>query len=258
MIDIVIPTKNSGKTLDFCLKSIIQNISYGKIIIVDNYSQDDTKEIALKYNCIFLSSSARYTLALREGAMKTNGDYFMIIDSDVIINRDIRRLFKYINKYAVIKGVTKHWFKPKFDNLAKYHIERMIKNITGLEATIVRKKEFLKYTKQWEENVMDAGGDLNLFYIYKKNKVPMMNLPLTVSTHITGDWKRFWRQQIWYARSYGKKRFLPIRETNRDPLKSLFRAIDGGLRYKDLKLFVYILGNAICALIGRLTKFEKR
>lgn len=254
LIDIVIPTKNSDRTLDLCLKGIKSTISFRSVIIVDNFSKDRTREIALNHGCKFVSSPSKYSLALREGAMTAKGDYFMIVDSDVILNKKANVLFRYLGDYAVIKGVTRHWFKPKFNSLTEYWIERMKSDISGLEAALMRKKDFLEYTKDWESNEMDAGGDLNLFYKYKKNKVPMLNLPVVVSTHITGDWKRFWRQTIWYGRSYGTKSYLPIRQTNRNPIKSFVRALDGGLRYKDVKLFAAIFGNFICATIGRLTR----
>lgn len=255
MIDVVIPTKNSGRTLDFCLRSIKLTVPFRRIIIIDGFSKDNTKEIALSHGCTFSSSPAKYSLALREGATMTQGDYFMIVDGDVILDRSIEILFRYLGDYAVIKGVTRHWFSPKFNSLSEYWIERMKSEISGLEAALMRKREFLKYTKDWEHDQMDAGGDLNLFYRYRKDRVPMLNLPVVVSTHITGDWKRFWRQAIWYGRSYGRKSYLPIRQTNRNPLKSFVRALGGGLRYKDAKLFAAIFGNFICATIGRLTKF---
>ncbi|MFX1487355.1 MAG: glycosyltransferase family A protein [Promethearchaeota archaeon] len=258
LLDIVIPTKNSDRTLDLCLRGIKSTISYGNVFIVDNFSEDNTKEIALSHGCKYVTSPSKYSLALREGAMMTKGDYFMIVDSDVILNKKANVLFRHMGDYAVIKGVTRHWFRPKFESLTKYWIERMRSEISGLEAALMKKEEFLEYSGDWADNQMDAGGDLNLFYRYKKNNIPMLNLPVVVSTHITGDWKRFWRQAIWYGRSYGNKSYLPIRQTNRNPLKSFVRAVDGGLRYKDIKLFAAIFGNMLCATIGRLTRFASR
>lgn len=258
LIDIVIRTKNSGQTLDLCLRGIKSTIPFRNIIIVDNFSKDNTKEIALNHGCRFVSRPSKCSLALREGAMMAEGDYFMIIDSDVILNKNVKILFRYMGDYAVIKGVTKHWFKPEFRSLAKYWIERMKSEISGLEVALMKKQELLEYSRDWVDNQMDAGEDLSLFYRYKKNNIPMLNLPVVVSTHITGDWKRFWRQAIWYGRSYGRKSYLPIRQTNRNPLKSFIRAMDASLRYKDIKLFAAIFGNMLCATIGRFTRFASR
>jgi glycosyltransferase involved in cell wall biosynthesis len=50
LVSIVIPTKNSARTLEKCLVSI-KNQAYEniEIIVVDNYSTDGTYEIAGKY-----------------------------------------------------------------------------------------------------------------------------------------------------------------------------------------------------------------
>jgi len=49
-VSVIVPTKNSSRTLERCSKSI-KNQSYKnvEIIVVDNNSTDNTKEIAQKY-----------------------------------------------------------------------------------------------------------------------------------------------------------------------------------------------------------------
>ncbi|MFX0096365.1 MAG: glycosyltransferase family 2 protein, partial [Candidatus Hodarchaeota archaeon] len=238
MIDVVIPTKNSGQTLDLCIRGIKNHIPYGRIIVIDDYSEDDTLDIAQKHECFIVKSRAKYSLKLRQGAWFTKGQYFMIVDSDVIVTHAFKTLFKHLDSgYAVLKGVTWHWFKPPFDALSFYMMERSAEQICGLEAVLLSKKEFLEHTKHWGDDSFGAGGDLNLFHIYRKNSIPMLQMPVPVSIHISGDWKRLWRQALWYAKSYVKRPYLPIRETNRNPLKSLFRAMKGSLKYKNAKLF---------------------
>jgi probable beta-1,3-galactosyltransferase len=50
LVSVIIPTYNSSRTLEKCLKSI-KNQTYKniEIIVVDNNSIDNTKEIAKKY-----------------------------------------------------------------------------------------------------------------------------------------------------------------------------------------------------------------
>ncbi|MHA1239127.1 MAG: glycosyltransferase family 2 protein [Candidatus Odinarchaeia archaeon] len=253
MVDVVIPTKNSGSTLDYCIRSVKATIpNLNRIIVVDNFSVDNTKEIAVKHGCVFIESSARYSLALREGAKMAKGKYFMIVDSDVVLRRNIHILFNHVDSgYGVIKGVCRQLFHPKFDALADYLVDLMRQRITGLEAALLNRDLFLEFTEDWEHNDMDAGGDLNLFYRFKQHGVPMLNLPLVVSLHITGDWKRVWRQAIWYGKSFRKRAYLPIYTTNRSPVKSFLKALDAGLKYKSLKLFAAVLGNTLCIAIGR-------
>ncbi len=50
LVSVIIPTYNSSRTLEKCLESI-KNQTYKnvEIIVVDNNSTDNTKEIAKKY-----------------------------------------------------------------------------------------------------------------------------------------------------------------------------------------------------------------
>lgn len=50
LISVIIPTKNSAKTLEDCLISITnQSYTPVEIIVVDNFSTDETPNIAKKY-----------------------------------------------------------------------------------------------------------------------------------------------------------------------------------------------------------------
>lgn len=85
-IDICIPTLNSGKTLGDCLFAINILLPYRKIIIVDGYSKDDTKDIAKEYGCEIHYCKGKLGAArnMLMGLAKTK--WFAFIDSDVIIN----------------------------------------------------------------------------------------------------------------------------------------------------------------------------
>jgi len=50
LVSVIIPTKNSGSTIGNCLESIMtQTYTNIEIVVVDNYSNDNTQEIAEKY-----------------------------------------------------------------------------------------------------------------------------------------------------------------------------------------------------------------
>jgi glycosyltransferase involved in cell wall biosynthesis len=87
-IDVCIPTLNAGKTLGVCLFAIQSVIPYGKIIIVDGYSTDDTVDIAKTYGCEIHYCKGRLGAA-RNMLMKLAGTkWFAFIDSDVMVNGD--------------------------------------------------------------------------------------------------------------------------------------------------------------------------
>ncbi|MBU0532691.1 glycosyltransferase [Patescibacteria group bacterium] len=90
LISIVIPTKNSEKTLEDCLKSI-KNQSYQnyEIIIVDGFSNDGTRKIAEQYADKVFTSSVSVPSSRNFGFSKADGAFFLSIDSDMILEKTI-------------------------------------------------------------------------------------------------------------------------------------------------------------------------
>jgi len=86
LISIVIPTKNSEKTLRKTLDSIKVQI-YGnyEIVIVDGFSTDKTEEIAREYTDKFHTSAASLPGARNEGFARVEGQIYASIDSDMIL-----------------------------------------------------------------------------------------------------------------------------------------------------------------------------
>lgn len=84
VVSVIIPTKNSEATLKKCLLSLkkqtFPNIS---IIIVDDFSVDDTIKIAKKYGTNVLSYHAKRSKARNYGAKHAKGIHFLFIDSDM-------------------------------------------------------------------------------------------------------------------------------------------------------------------------------
>lgn len=83
IISIIIPTKNSEYHLQNCLTSII-NQTYTNIetIIIDNYSTDTTKTIALQNKTKFYQLKGNAATARNYGIKKTNGKYTLLLDVD--------------------------------------------------------------------------------------------------------------------------------------------------------------------------------
>ncbi|MGI0012355.1 MAG: glycosyltransferase [Nitrososphaera sp.] len=83
VVSIIVPTRNSSKTLRSCLESI-ENQTYNKIeiIVVDNYSTDRTINIAKSYsNKIYVHGPER-SAQLNYGVDKALGKYIYRVDSD--------------------------------------------------------------------------------------------------------------------------------------------------------------------------------
>jgi len=90
LVSVIIPTKNSARTLDKCLKSI-QDQTYPniEIILVDNNSIDNTKEIAKKYTNKVYNKGPERSAQTNYGVKKSSGEYVYKIDSDFILDPEV-------------------------------------------------------------------------------------------------------------------------------------------------------------------------
>ena len=116
-IDYIIPTWNSGATLEITLSSIERHGSPDQIIIVDRDSQDETLEIARKHGCKIIATSQSLGAARLEGARCARTELIGFVDSDVELTESWRSLLHqaWENKYKDA-GVFGAYYKGCLDN----------------------------------------------------------------------------------------------------------------------------------------------
>lgn len=89
-VDVVVITKNSERILRECLASVYENVPVHRLIIVDGYSTDATlsivKEFNEKYgNVVLIMDRGTRATARQKGIEEVKTDWFMFVDSDVIL-----------------------------------------------------------------------------------------------------------------------------------------------------------------------------
>ncbi len=89
-IDVVLLTKNSQDKLETCLESIHHNLPVNRLIVVDGYSTDRTLEILdsfdRKYhNMVLIQDKGTRGKARQMGIKEVRTDWFMFVDSDVVL-----------------------------------------------------------------------------------------------------------------------------------------------------------------------------
>jgi glycosyltransferase involved in cell wall biosynthesis len=111
-IDVVVLTKNSEHLLDKCLASIYKNVPVKNLIIVDGFSTDHTLKLINKINEIHgnvtvLNVDGSRARAREKGMQKVTTEWFMFVDSDVILSRDwFRKAEKNVkNDIGAVWGV---------------------------------------------------------------------------------------------------------------------------------------------------------
>jgi len=89
LVSVIISTKDSGRTLEKCLKSIKdQSYENVELIVVDNNSTDSTKEIAEKYTDKVFNKGPERSAQRNFGVRESKGKYLLIHDSDIYFNTD--------------------------------------------------------------------------------------------------------------------------------------------------------------------------
>lgn len=148
LISIVVTTKNETRNIGKCLRSIRnQNIDSGKveIIVVDNKSKDNTRQIARKFTNLVYNRGPERSAQRNYGAKKSKGMYFMYLDADMslapgLLKEAIGRFKKDLSLVALYipEIVTGNSF---WTNARRF--ERSFYNATPIDCVrIVRKKVF--------------------------------------------------------------------------------------------------------------------
>ena len=128
-ISIIIPFDNGKQYLDRCLNSL-RKIEYDdyEIILIDDFSNDDSEKIAKKYKKVKYFYTDEITTGVGNarnfGVEKATGDYIMFLDVDDTIDINLLRNVKeYINKdiemikykMKIIEKKEKYEIGPTFD-----------------------------------------------------------------------------------------------------------------------------------------------
>lgn len=90
MVSVVVPTFNSERFLERCLRSVReQTYPSIEVIVVDNYSTDRTREIAGKYADLALLIDSERSAAVNFGVKYARGEYVYRVDSDFVVEPNV-------------------------------------------------------------------------------------------------------------------------------------------------------------------------
>ncbi len=92
LVSVVIATKNEEAHIENCLRSI-KDQSYPQdhmeIVVVDNASNDRTKEIALAYTERVFDKGPERSAQRNFGAEQSRGEYFIYLDADMVLSEEL-------------------------------------------------------------------------------------------------------------------------------------------------------------------------
>jgi len=157
LVSIIIPTKNSSRTIEKCLKSLKeQTYKNIEIIIVDGFSSDNTCDIIQKYDVRLFSIKGERTKAKNLGITESRGKFLLFIDADMILDKKI--IEECVSQFKIqdkLNGViipehskgSSFWVKVR-------DFERSFYAGSKIEAPRFYKKEFVNSVGGFDENIV--------------------------------------------------------------------------------------------------------
>lgn len=90
LVSVLIPTYNSASTIATCIASVkAQTYQKIEIIVIDNYSLDETMKIAEGYGIKTLQIGPERSAQMNFGVKCAEGKYVLRVDSDMVLDRDL-------------------------------------------------------------------------------------------------------------------------------------------------------------------------
>lgn len=90
LVSIVIPTYNSARTIERCIRSLqAQTHPAIEILVIDNHSQDGTPEIAARCGARVFTVGPERSAQVNRGVMEALGDYVYRVDGDFEVDPDV-------------------------------------------------------------------------------------------------------------------------------------------------------------------------
>ncbi len=224
MVSVVVPTHNSSKTLDVCLGSVKrQTYPNLEIIVVDNYSTDDTVKIAEKYGPTVFQVKALRSQARNYGAWKAKGEFLIFLDADQkltpkVIEECVQKVVNDCVDAVMIPEVRVgegFWAKCRALERLTYIGDPLVES-----ARFYRKSVFEKLGGY--DEMLEAGEDKELHARVEDAKYKIISVK-AIMKHLEGHVKlrelvirsyRYGKTYIYYAKKQPKRamvQLMPIR-----------------------------------------------
>lgn len=214
LVSVIIPTKNSSKTLGACLESI-KNQTYKDIelIVVDNNSIDSTKEIAKKYTDKVFNYGPERSAQVNYGAKQANGEFVYKVDSDFVLDNEV--VYQCVKKAtegfeAIIVHNSPDTSVSWIAKIRKFEVDMYKNDITHSSARFINTKVY-KRIGGFNETIT-AGEDYD--FQNKLNKSGYKTGFIEAEALHLGEPKSFWAHMKKYY-NYGKN-FVNYVQENKD------------------------------------------
>ncbi len=172
----VLPTYNRASMISRAIESVInQSYTNWELIIVDDGSTDNTKEIIDSYNKAdkrikyFYQENSERSVARNNGISKAKGDWICFLDSDDLYNNNhLETFYNFISQHQFTKGLFFSGVsygkydesQQYYDNSGKNNLEFILLNTIGVPRACCHKNILME--NKFQKNI-NMGEDIELW-----------------------------------------------------------------------------------------------
>jgi glycosyltransferase involved in cell wall biosynthesis len=164
VVSIIIPTYNSGNTLELCLQSIVrQTYFYKEVVVIDGGSTDRTQQILQQYGerypfiaYVSEKDSGVYD-AMNKGIDKSKGDYLFFMGSDDEFYSDTVLA-------DVFSDESNSGVDFLYGNVFFKHVQQVYSGRSSLEKLVGEQTSICHQAIFYKKNVFDRVGKYDLKY----------------------------------------------------------------------------------------------
>lgn len=84
-VTVVVPTRNNIRTIEACLRSVIEQTHPVDLVVVDNHSSDGTDEVARQFTDRVITAGPERSAQRNTGIEAATTDWVLWLDSDMIL-----------------------------------------------------------------------------------------------------------------------------------------------------------------------------
>jgi len=252
LVSVIVPTKNSSGFLDKCLDSI-KNQTYKniEIVVVDNNSMDNTKEIAKKYTDKVFNQGPERSAQVNFGVNQAIGEYIYKVDSDFVLDKEvIEECIKKVNEgfNAVVVHNSPDISVSWIAKIRKFECDMYKYDLTHSSARFIKKEIYQKIGGFNE--AITAGEDYDFQNKLNRNgfKIGFVDAE---ALHL-GEPTSFWKHMMKYY-EYGKD-FVNYKEMNKEESKKQL-SFSRSIYFKNWKKFVQSPSTGISFIVYNFFKF---
>lgn len=162
-VDVIVLTKNSERLLRECIESIYRNVPVNSLLVVDGCSTDKTVQIVTEFkekcgNVVLVQDKGTRGSARQKAMSMVKTDWFMFVDSDVILSND--------------------WFAE-----AQTHVKNDVGAIWGIEIwSVLRKAKILNLFMRFTLKIFEKRGGTHDLLVRRK-AIEGIRVPSSLHTY---------------------------------------------------------------------------